>query len=560
MTETASSMGRVPVGDPIPLRFDPQTKNQLEEIAAGIGPRRFGALIRVAAHRLLADPDRVPAALDEYRRACAAARSLPRVEIFFDLDPATDRRLEDLARDHHTKRSAIVRVAAHRFLTAAGRFRPHVLREDARGDLTRRTRLHVNPSTLVRLDRLTGRNGDVLTPAALRVALRRLLDDPGDLTADLTTIGAVRDLAPEVFGPRTNVHFDDDLRDQLDALARRLGSDRGELMRLAAHQLLAHPHGLEQAVTDEIYRGDANRGQLLARNERRKTTTAAATVPAAAVKAPSPAGRPFGKPHSFLVDEDTKRRLHELADEYGPRRVSALVRVGIRRLIAYPDAGAALAQARRVSAQAREVPHERITVRLEPPTADRLDALAAAYAATPGDLVAVALHRFLTAPGDFRNVLLAESTAVQLEAKFSASIRPSIRREVEQLANQYGKRLTSALVRVAVRRLIDNPGDLTADLTAVAPVRGLRPEPLTARIAVALDDELLVHLDALADRLGSTRQELVYLAATRILRHHTHIETRMLDEMYRAPGNRQKLITRHARRERRRRSHREDGA
>lgn len=435
MTET-TSMGRVPVGDPIPLRFDPQVKQRLDEAAAGIGPRRFGALVRVAAHRLLADPDRVPTALDEYRRVSAAARSMPRVEIVFDLDPVTDRRLEELARAHHTKRSAIVRVAAHRFLHAAGRFRPHVLREDARGDLTCRTRLHVNRSTLDRLDRLTGRNGDVCTAAALRVALRRLLDDPGDLTTDLAAIGAVRDLAPEVFGPRTNVHFDDELRDQLDALARQLGSDRAELMRLAAHRLLAHPRDLEQAVTDEIYRGESNRGQLLARNERRKTTTTAGTMPA--VKAPSPAGRPFGRPHSFLVDEDTKRRLHELADEYGPRRVSALVRVGIRRLL-------------------------------------------------------------------------------------------------------------------------DNPGNLTADLTTVAPVHDLRPEPPKARIAVALDDELLVHLDALAGRLGSTRQELVYLAATRILRHHAGIETLMLDEMYRAPGNRQKLITRHARRERRRRTGRGDG-
>ncbi|QTJ70443.1 CopG family transcriptional regulator (plasmid) [Rhodococcus sp. ZPP] len=560
MTETATGMGRVPVGDPIPLRFDPQTKKQLDEVAAGIGPRRFGALIRVAAHRLLADPDRVPTALDEYRRASAAARSLPRVEIVFDLDPATDRRLAELARAHHTKRSAIVRVAAHRFLTTAGRFRPHLLREDARGDLTCRTRLHVNRSTLDRLDRLTGRNGDVLTAAALRVALRRLLDHPGDLTTDLTTIGAVRDLAPEVFGPRTNVHFDDELRDQLDALVRQLGSDRAELMRLAAHQLLAHQRDLEQAVTDEIYRGDANRGQLLARNERRKTTTTVGIVPAGAVKAPSPAGRPFGKPHSFLVDEDTKRELHELADEYGPRRVSALVRVGIRRLIADPDAGAALAQARRVSAQARTVPHERVTLRLEPPAAARFEALAGAYAATPSDLVAVALHRFLAAPGDYRDVLLAESTSVQLDEKFTVSIRPSIRREVEQLANQYGNRMTSTLVRVAVRRLLDKSGNLTVELTTVVPVHDLRPEPPKARIAVALDDELLVHLDALAGRLGSTRQELVYLAATRILRQHTGIETLMLDEMYRAPGNRQKLITRHARRERRRRTGRGDGA
>ncbi|MGW4341091.1 hypothetical protein ACWEK5_51450, partial [Rhodococcus koreensis] len=50
MSET--SMGRIPVGDPIPLRFDPTTKQRLEEYAAAVGPRRFGALVRVAARRL----------------------------------------------------------------------------------------------------------------------------------------------------------------------------------------------------------------------------------------------------------------------------------------------------------------------------------------------------------------------------------------------------------------------------------------------------------------------------------------------------------------------------
>ena len=229
-------MGRVPVGDPIPLRFDPTTKQRLEELAAGIGPRRFGALVRVAARRLLADPDRVPEALDQARRASADARRITWAERPLDLDPATSTRLNQLAHEFHTDRSAIVRVALHRFLTGAGRFRHPVLREDARTDLTCRTRVYLNRSTLVRLEKLIGRNGDPLISAAIRVAIRRLLDDPGDLTADLATIGAVRDLTPETLGPRTNVHFDDHLCDQLDILAGRLDSDRAELMRLAARQ------------------------------------------------------------------------------------------------------------------------------------------------------------------------------------------------------------------------------------------------------------------------------------------------------------------------------------
>ena len=83
--------------------------------------------------------------------------------------------------------------------------------------------------------------------------------------------------------------------------------------------------------------------------------------------------------------------------------------------------------------------------------------------------------------------------------------------------------------------------------------------PRTARVDVALDDELLAHLDALADRLGSDRQELVHLAATRILRFHHNIENRMLDEMFRAPNNRKHLLAKHARRERIRRMDRGNG-
>jgi hypothetical protein len=118
--------------------------------------------------------------------------------------------------------------------------------------------------------------------------------------------------------------------------------------------------------------------------------------------------------------------------------------------------------------------------------------------------------------------------------------------------------LSSALVRVAVRRLLDNPGDLGADLVSVAPVHDLRPVRRTARVDVALDDELLVHLDALAERLGSNRQELAYLAAKRILRFHGNIENRMLDEMFRAQNNRPHLLAKHARREKTRRSTRDE--
>ncbi|WP_172652392.1 hypothetical protein [Rhodococcus opacus] len=56
-------------------------------------------------------------------------------------------RLNQLAHEFHTDRSAIIRVALHHFLTAAGRFRHPVLREDDRTDLTCRTRVYVNRSS-----------------------------------------------------------------------------------------------------------------------------------------------------------------------------------------------------------------------------------------------------------------------------------------------------------------------------------------------------------------------------------------------------------------------------
>ncbi|QQZ19511.1 ribbon-helix-helix protein, CopG family [Rhodococcus sp. 21391] len=551
MSET--NMGRVPVGDPIPLRLDPTTKQRLEELAADIGPRRFGALVRVAARRLLADPDRVPEVLAQARRASADARRIPWAERPLDLDPATNTRLNQLAHEFHTDRSAIVRVALHRFLTAAGRFRHPLLREDTRTDLTYRTRVYLNRSTLVRLEKLISRNGDALTAAAIRVAVRRLLDNPGALAADLATIGTARDLTPEALGPRTNVHFDDDLCDQLDTLAVRLDSDRAELIRLAARQLLANPRDLEKAVTEEIYRGDANRARLLARDTRRRQAAAADQPAHTPTRAPSPQGNPFGRRHVFRFDEDTKRRLEELADEYGPRRVSALLRVGIRRLIGSPHADEALAQARRAAAQARALPHDPVTLKLDPPTAARFCALATRHEASPRDLVAVAVHRFLAAPGNYRSALIDEAAVSGLDEKFRVSLRPSARRAIDRLAERHGTRLSSALVRVAVRRLLDNSGDLTGDLENVAPVHDLRPAHRTARVDVALDDELLAHLDALADRLGSNRQELVYLAAKRILRFHNNIENRMLDEMFRAPNSRKHLLAKHARREKIRR-------
>ncbi|WP_043827551.1 CopG family transcriptional regulator [Rhodococcus opacus] len=263
--------GRIPVGDPIALRFDPETKRRLEEMAEGIGPRRFGALVRVACRRLVNQPKAVGRGLSEQRRISEALRAIPLVMLKIKVEPATALEFAELAVEHDTTVSALMRIALHRFLEAPGRYKHPLLREAERAGLSDWVDVMVLPSSKQQVWRLAGRYGDKLNTALLRVVLRRLLDEPGDLTRDLEAIAPLRDLRPEIYPARANVHFDDALRDKLDALAARVGSDRAELMRLAAKRVLDEPGMIDQAVTREIFRSEKNKKHLLARHARRHT-------------------------------------------------------------------------------------------------------------------------------------------------------------------------------------------------------------------------------------------------------------------------------------------------
>lgn len=267
MTETRP--GRIPVGDPIALRFDPETKRRLEDMAEGIGPRRFGALIRVACRRLVTQPKAVGNGLAEQRRLSEALRAIPLVMLKIKLEPDTAQEFAELAAAYDTTVSALMRIALYRFLEAPGRYKHPMLREADRTGLSDWVDVMVNPSTKQQVWRLAGRYGDKLNTALLRVALRRLLHEPGDLTRDLETIAPLRDLRPEIY-VRANVHFDERLRDKLDALAARVGSNRAELMRLAAKRVLEEPGLIEQAVNREIFRSEKNQKHLLARHARRQ--------------------------------------------------------------------------------------------------------------------------------------------------------------------------------------------------------------------------------------------------------------------------------------------------
>ncbi|QHE73749.1 hypothetical protein GFS60_07413 (plasmid) [Rhodococcus sp. WAY2] len=258
------------MGDPIALRFDPETKHRLEQMAEGIGPRRFGALIRVACRRLVTQPKAVGNRLAEARRLSHVRRAIPLVMLTLKLEPDTAQKFTALAAEHDTTISALMRIALHRFLETPGRYKHPMLREAERTGLSEKVEVMVNPSSRHQVWRLAGRHGDKLGTALARVALRRLLDEPGDLTRDLEAIAPVRDLRPETYPARVNVHFDEPLRHRLDALAARVGSDRAELMRLAAQRVLEAPGMIEHAVNREIFRSEKNKAHLLARHARRQ--------------------------------------------------------------------------------------------------------------------------------------------------------------------------------------------------------------------------------------------------------------------------------------------------
>ncbi|WP_257226039.1 hypothetical protein [Rhodococcus opacus] len=93
-------------------------------MAEGIGPRRFGALIRVACRRLVTQPKAVGNGLAEQRRLSEALRAIPLVMLKIKLEPDTAQKFSALAAEHDTTVSALMRIALHRFLETPGRRKP----------------------------------------------------------------------------------------------------------------------------------------------------------------------------------------------------------------------------------------------------------------------------------------------------------------------------------------------------------------------------------------------------------------------------------------------------
>ncbi|WP_157662974.1 ribbon-helix-helix domain-containing protein [Prescottella equi] len=81
------------------------------------------------------------------------------------------------------------------------------------------------------------------------------------------------------FSTVMTMHLDEDLAARLNALARRVGVARGELIRIAVDRffveiaelcLAGAPFDLETAVNAEIFNGEASRDLLIRRRRRRE--------------------------------------------------------------------------------------------------------------------------------------------------------------------------------------------------------------------------------------------------------------------------------------------------
>jgi hypothetical protein len=101
-----------------------------------------------------------------------------------------------------------------------------------------------------------------------------------------------------------------------------------------------------------------------------------------------------------------------------------------------------------------------LKIKLEPDTAQKFAALAAEYDTTVSALMRIALHRFLEAPGRYKHPILREADRTGLSDWIDVMVNPSSKEQIWRLAGRYGDKLNTALLRVALRRLLDEPGDL----------------------------------------------------------------------------------------------------
>ncbi|WP_072691790.1 ribbon-helix-helix protein, CopG family [Rhodococcus marinonascens] len=132
---TEEKPGRIPVGRPVGLRFDHETKRSLDLMAAQFGRRRVGAVLRVAARRLVAQPEGIGNALAEQRRLSRdRTPAVYHVRINVHLDEDLLDTLDTIGARVGADRVELMRLAVKRVLSDPGMLEEAVNREIFRSE------------------------------------------------------------------------------------------------------------------------------------------------------------------------------------------------------------------------------------------------------------------------------------------------------------------------------------------------------------------------------------------------------------------------------------------
>lgn len=124
-------------------------------------------------------------------------------------------------------------------------------------------------------------------------------------------------------------------------------------------------------------------------------------------------------------------------------------------------------------------------------------------------------------------------------------------------AEPFGQRRRSAVVRVAISRLLGHQAGLTAIVHSRKRNHATRP-PFSKVMNMHLDEDLTARLDTLARRLGVARGELIRIAVDRFVVEIAELrlagapfdlETAVNAEIFNGEASRDRLIRRRRRRE-----------
>ncbi|NKT45955.1 hypothetical protein GS676_24340 [Rhodococcus hoagii] len=104
---------------------------------------------------------------------------------------------------------------------------------------------------------------------------------------------------------------------------------------------------------------------------------------------------PIGPPIGVFLSVDVDLALRAIAEPFGQRRRSAVIRVAIRRLLANQDGLEAAVRLREENRATRPLFDAVVNMHLDKPTKTELDGLAARHGTTRAEIMRIAVDRFL---------------------------------------------------------------------------------------------------------------------------------------------------------------------